>query len=123
MIAILMAAATNAGPAVVDAGAPAMVSVAILTEPVGAAVFVDDELAGPSPATVPLAAGRTVRIRAEHPGRAPAENSHVVGDRAEAFRLALALLADATPTDAARTPRQQSVPTGDCGLTPAGYRR
>jgi len=82
-------------------------------------VLVDDELAGTSPVKVMIAAGHTVRIRAEFAGHAPAEDSRVVGDRAETFRLALKpLVATAPPLDAGtgaknvRRPGGRRQPTG-----------
>ncbi len=91
------ATAPGMGAPLVDAAVPAMTSVAILTEPVGAAVFIDDELAGTSPVKVALTAGRAVRVRAEHAGHSSTEERHVVGDRAETVRLALAPVVDAAP--------------------------
>ncbi|MBZ0238265.1 MAG: serine/threonine protein kinase [Deltaproteobacteria bacterium] len=81
--------------------APADVSVAVLTDPVGAAVFVDDELVGTSPTKVQLARGRSVKVRAELAGHSSTEIAHVVGDRAETVRLTLAPPVDAAlPIDA-----------------------
>ena len=86
--------AASVGP--IDAPS-ATTSVAILTEPIGAVVFVDDELIGTSPIKVPLPPGRTVKVRAELAGHEPTETSHVVGERAETVRLMLKRPAHAAP--------------------------
>ena len=93
-------AGADAGAEKADAAA-ATVSVAILTEPAGAVVFVDDELAGTSPLKVALTPGRSVSVRAELAGHLPSQTSHVVGEKAETVRLALCPRVDASvPMDA-----------------------
>lgn len=96
------APASKADVTVADA-APTMTttSLAVLTDPVGAAVFVDDELVGTSPVKVLLAPGRSVKVRAELVDHTAAETIHVVGDHAETVRLRLERPIDAAmPVDA-----------------------
>ena len=84
-----------------DAAPVRMTPVAVLTEPVGAAVFVDDELVGTSPTKVDLAVGRTVKVRAELGGFSSTETDHTVGERAETVRLAFSSAVSASvPVDA-----------------------
>lgn len=97
-------------------------SVAILTEPAGAAVFVDDELIGTSPTKASLVPGRSVRIRAELPGRIPTEVVHVVAERPGTVHLALPIATtagDSTPRGSGARSQSGSHP-GDRSHQPAG---
>jgi serine/threonine protein kinase len=110
-----------AAAALIDAAPSHLTSVAVLTDPVGAAVFVDDELVGTSPTKVELAAGRRVRVRAELSGFPSTESEHVVGDRAETVRLTFTAQVEAAVAvdagaDAAATARGRSRSRG----TPRG---
>jgi hypothetical protein len=106
---------------VVDASAPTA-SVAIMTEPSGAAVFVNDELRGTSPLSASLPPGATVEIRVELAGYATLEQSHTVAARAETVRLELAALTDAAPPVDAGSDAMPKVerPTGRTRPEPRG---
>ncbi len=115
------AAGADSGPSV-DATPVALTSVAVLTEPAGAAVFVDDELVGTSPARVQIPAGRKVMVRAELAGHGSTETPHVVGDRAETVRLAFTPIIDAATAadagiDAAASVGEHGRPGGRRGGT------
>lgn len=101
---------------------PATVSVAILTEPVGAAVFVDDELVGTAPTKANLVPGRSVRVRAELPGNTPTEQTHVVADHPETLHLTLAPvpITARTPPAAPGTRTGTGLRAADHGQRPAG---
>lgn len=96
-----------------SAAAPAVpeVPVAILSEPVDAAVFIDDDLIGTAPTKAQLAVGRTVRIRAELPGHSPAETSYLVVDHPDTVRLSLAPLAVGSAGRPTRTKPRGGEPT------------
>lgn len=111
-------------PAVQGATNTPLTPVAILTEPSGAYVFIDDELVGTSPHKATLAAGRLIRVRVEHSGHVVSEETHVVGDRPETMRLTLSVLPDAGPpidaappidarTTARNPPGGRRPPSGD----------
>lgn len=113
---------TAAIPEPADVSPTVTTSVAVLTAPVGAAVFVDDELVGTSPTKVQLAPGRSVQVRAELAGHESAETTHVVGERAETVRLTLAPPIDAAvPIDAGVDAAPATTRTGS-GRRPGGRR-
>lgn len=110
-------------PESADVSPTVTTSVAVLTAPVGAAVFVDDELVGTSPTKVQLAPGRSVKVRAELAGHESAETTHVVGEHAETVRLTLAPPIDAAvPIDAGVDAAPATSRTGS-GRRPGGSRR
>ncbi|HVH40520.1 MAG TPA: PEGA domain-containing protein, partial [Gemmatimonadaceae bacterium] len=74
---------------------PALTAVAIISEPSGAAIFVDGEPRGTSPKNLMLPAGATVQIRGELGGHDGTMQTHIVGTQAETVRLSLTPLVDA----------------------------
>jgi serine/threonine-protein kinase len=104
------AAGATSPPAIRDGAAEPskaianLTAVAVLTQPDGAAVFIDDELVGTAPAKVSLAPGRSIRVRAELVGRASAETTHTVGSKPETVRLTLAPVPTTPPPIVTRSP-------------------
>jgi len=115
--------ASDVPPSANPTVAAPIISVAVLTDPVGAAVFVDDELVGTSPTKVQLTRGRAVRVRAELAGHVASEIDHVVGDRAETVRLSLAPPIDAAPPVDAGVDAAPTARGGDKGRRPGGGRK